>query len=120
MELALSSSRFDDVTVVRVAGEVDVYSAPALKDRLEESVAEPPHRVVVDLADVTFLDSTGLGTLVGALKAAEKLGGTVSITGAHERVLKLFRITGLDEVFTVSEAAAGQADDGTRRANSGA
>lgn len=109
MELSLHSSLVNAVPVLDVGGDVDVYSSPALRERLDQLLVAPPHTVVVNMAEVAFLDSTGLGTLVESLKQAEELGGTLRIAGAQERVVKLFRITGLDSVFTMDDSV----DDAT-------
>jgi anti-sigma B factor antagonist len=95
--------------VVAVSGDVDVYSAPDLKANLS-SLQSGTTPVVVDLSNVAFLDSTGLGALVEARAASSEAGGSLSIVCNHERILKLFTITGLDGVFsihsTVEEAVA--------------
>ena len=91
----------DELSVVDVAGEVDVFSAPELAEQLSQLFDAGRQTVVVDLTSVTFLDSTGLGTLVAARNRAEEAGGQLPIIGSAERVLKLFRITGLDEVFEI-------------------
>ncbi|MEP6599400.1 MAG: STAS domain-containing protein [Actinomycetota bacterium] len=104
MELSLNSSVVDAVPVLEVGGDVDVYSSQALRERLDALLVEAPHSVVVDLSQVAFLDSTGLGTLVESLKQAEELGGTLQIAGPQDRVLKLFRITGLDSVFAIHDS----------------
>jgi anti-sigma B factor antagonist len=83
-----------------VTGEIDVYSAPALRDGLTTLLAEGTG-VVVDLTAVGFLDSTGLGALVTARKTAEDHGVAMPLVCTAERILKLFTITGLDGVFTI-------------------
>lgn len=90
-----------ELSVVDVAGEVDVFSAPELAEQLTQLFDAGRRTVVVDLTSVTFLDSTGLGTLVAARNRAEEAGGQLPIIGSGEQVLKLFRITGLDEVFEI-------------------
>jgi anti-sigma B factor antagonist len=106
VELSLTSAVVGGVTVVSVDGEVDVYSSPALRDRLSDLLDGGASTVVVDLSAVSFLDSTGLGTLVGALNRAEKLGGRLPIVCPQDRLLKLFRITGLDTVFSIHDSVA--------------
>lgn len=101
MELSVSRQSVDGVPVVAVSGEVDVYSAPALKESLTELLQAGVHSVVVDLSDVAFLDSTGLGALVEARSATTEAGGTLPLVCAQERILKLFAITGLDGVFSI-------------------
>jgi anti-sigma B factor antagonist len=66
-----------------------------------ELVEQGARHVVVDLSRVEFLDSTGLGVLVGALKRLRAAGGTLGLVCAHERLLKIFRITALDRVFAL-------------------
>jgi anti-sigma B factor antagonist len=97
--------------VLEIGGEIDVYTAPRLRERLVEMVAAGEKHIVVDLGRVEFLDSTGLGVLVGAHRRLRTSGGSLTLVFAHERLLKIFRITGLDTVFvihsTVEEATTG-------------
>ncbi|MBV9593987.1 MAG: STAS domain-containing protein [Actinobacteria bacterium] len=101
MELSLSSSNVGERTVLSVAGEVDVYSAPQLRDRLTDLIDSGDSGLVVDLSEVSFLDSTGIGTLVAGLNRAAGAGGGLSLVCNQDRILKLFRITGLEGVFTI-------------------
>ncbi len=98
------------VAVVAVSGEVDVYSAPALRDGLTE-LLESGSSVVVDLSDVDFLDSTGLGALVAARTAAAERGASLPLVCTHRRILKLFTITGLDSVFRIHANVADALDE---------
>ena len=82
-------------------GEVDVYTAPRLKEGLVEMIEGGCANVVVDLEAVSFIDSSGLGVLVSALRRARERDGTVHIVCTRENILKIFRITGLDKVFPV-------------------
>ena len=84
-------------TVVEVAGEIDLYSAPGLRAELGRAVetSDSAPRIVVDLSGVTFLDSTGVGVLVGALKGAREAGGQLALCSAQARVRRVFEITGL-------------------------
>jgi anti-sigma B factor antagonist len=95
------SRRSGDVPVVAVSGEVDVYSAPALKESLTGLLNAGTNTVVVDLTEVAFLDSTGLGALVEARAATNEVGGSLLVVCSQERILKLFTITGLDGVFAI-------------------
>jgi anti-sigma B factor antagonist len=104
MELALSTRAVGDHTVLEVGGEVDVYTAPRLRERLIELVEAGARNVVVDLSRVEFLDSTGLGVLVGALKRLRAVGGSLGLVCAQERLLKIFRITALDRVFSLYDS----------------
>jgi anti-sigma B factor antagonist len=91
------------IPVVAVSGEVDVATAPTLRDRLQAAVAQDHSTIVVDLGGVTFLDSTALGVLVGALKRCRDAGGDLRLVAREPRVLKVFEITGLNEVFSISD-----------------
>lgn len=104
VDITLNSHDESGHTVLEVAGEVDVYTAPTLRDRITDLLDGGQRRLVVDLATVEFIDSTGLGVLVGALNRAKELGGELDLVCPQERVLKLLRITGLDHVFTVYES----------------
>lgn len=101
MDLDLSTSHGERYSVVHVSGEIDVYTAPALRERLDEEIDKGRHHLVVDLSGVTFMDSTGLGVLVGRLKLIRVNEGSMRIVCAHDRVLKVFTITGLDKVFEI-------------------
>ncbi|MGW7300937.1 STAS domain-containing protein [Streptomyces sp. NPDC054829] len=94
----------DDVTVVSVANEyrdleISVYTAPALRTVLVDLVNQGRYFLVVDLAGIAFIDSTGLGVLVGALKRVRVHGGEVAVAVPTVRIGKVFRITGLASVF---------------------
>ena len=99
MDLDLSRQSVGGYPVLAVRGEVDVSSAPALRNELDQLLAEGNTTVIVDLSGVGFLDSTGLGALVSARANAADAGGDLPVVCDHERVLKLFTITGLDGVF---------------------
>jgi len=101
VELSVSQQSVGDYCVLAVRGEVDVYSAPDLHDELATLLESGAETVVVDLTEVGFLDSTGLGVLVTARAAAAAAGRALQIACDHERILKLFKITGLDAVFEI-------------------
>ena len=88
-------------TVVSVFGELDVATAPDLKERLTGLVNEGRVKLVLDLSGVDFLDSTGLGMIVSALKRARTHGGDLRIVCTEARITRLFEITGLDKALTV-------------------
>ena len=101
VDLSVSSSEQGAVTIVHVAGEIDVYTAPLLREVLDKQVAAGRTDLVVDLEKVTFMDSTGLGVLVRRLKLVRGQNGTLRIVSGQERILKVFKITGLDKVFHI-------------------
>ena len=101
MDLTLTTREADGHTVVSVGGEIDVYTAPRLRDKITELVGSGHHALVIDLEKVEFLDSTGLGVLVGGLKKVRAQDGTMSLVCSQDRLLKIFKITGLAKVFTI-------------------
>ncbi len=108
MDLSLSTRTVGDRTIVEVGGEI-AYTAPKLREQLVELVNDG-RPLVVDMEGVDFLDSTGLGVLVGGLKRVRAHEGSLRLVCNQERILKIFRITGLTKVFpihtSVDEAVA--------------
>lgn len=96
--------------VVEVDGELDLFSAPVLRDALLQLSGDGRHLVVVELSRLKFMDSSGLGVLIGAAKRAASGGGALCVAGASERVVKVLRVTGLMRVMpafaTVQDAFA--------------
>lgn len=105
MDLTLATREVDGRAVVAVGGEIDVYTAPKLRDSISELVGAGNYNIVVDLEAVEFLDSTGLGVLVGGLKKVRAHDGSLELVCTQERLLKIFRITGLAKVFVIRESA---------------
>ena len=91
------------VPVVRVSGELDMYSAPRLREVLVTLVNEGQADLVVDMADVSFMDSSGLGVLVGVLKRCRTAGGSLVLRHVTPTTGKVLAITGLDRVFSAPE-----------------
>ncbi len=107
MDLTLSTREVDGTTIVAVGGEIDVYTAPKLRDKITELVADGVYTIVIDMEGVEFLDSTGLGVLVGGLKKVRAHDGSLELICTQDRLLKIFRITGLAKVFVIHDSADG-------------
>ena len=105
VDLTLTTREADGKTIVAVGGEIDVYTAPKLRDKISELVATGAYDIVVDMHEVEFLDSTGLGMLVGGLKKVRAHDGSLRLVCNQDRLLKIFRITGLAKVFVIHETA---------------
>jgi anti-sigma B factor antagonist len=105
VDLTLETRDVDGRTVVAVGGEIDVYTAPKLRDKITELVAAGVYDLVIDMQAVEFLDSTGLGVLVGGLKKVRAHDGSLQLVCKQDRLLKIFRITGLAKVFVIHESA---------------
>ena len=87
--------------VLAVRGEIDLFTAPELKQVLAESIEAGRVRIIVDLTETTFLDSTALGVLIGAVKRLRSRDGALAIVNVDENIAKTFEITGLDQMFTI-------------------
>ncbi|NBU32061.1 MAG: anti-sigma factor antagonist [Actinobacteria bacterium] len=99
MLLAVRSN--EDHTVVSVEGEIDLSNSDDLDEAIIQALSNSTARITVDLTDVTFLDSSGLGVIVKGLKRAAEAESTFDVVASNERVLKVFKITGLDSVITI-------------------
>lgn len=93
-----------EVTVVAVAGQIDLYTAPHLRHTLDGLIAQGHTRLVVDLREVDFIDSTGLGVLVARHRLLRHQDGWMHLVATSERVLRVVAITGLDTVFVVGDS----------------
>jgi anti-sigma B factor antagonist len=101
-EFALTEDSLDaDRHVVAVRGEIDLFTAPELKQKLTDAIESGKSRLVVDLSDTTFLDSTALGVLIGAVKRLRTREGALVIVNVDQNIAKTFEITGLDQIFTI-------------------
>ena len=94
----------DDTHLIELGGEVDLYTAPELKERLLEVIRDGKTRIVVDLSETTFIDSTTLGVLIGAVKRLRPSGGSLGLVCSDPNIRKIFEITGLDKVFPIEES----------------
>jgi anti-sigma B factor antagonist len=99
MQLRTEVSSLNGWTVVSVYGELDVASAPELRERLIEPVTGGAHLLILDLEGLDFLDSTGLGAIISALKRARTNGGDLRLVCTQSRIRRLFEITALDKAF---------------------
>ena len=101
-EFAITEQTIDaERHVLAVRGEIDLFTAPELKQVLAESIEAGRIRIIVDLTDTTFLDSTALGVLIGAVKRLRSRHGALAIVNVDENIAKTFEITGLDQIFTI-------------------
>ena len=101
VHFAVTESETEGTAVLAVQGEVDVSTAPELRERLL-ALAEAGRTVaVVDLSDVSFVDSTALGVLVSGVKRLRSAGGDLRLVVTQPRISKVFEITGLNDVFRI-------------------
>lgn len=111
MDLHLSARAGQACTVVHGAGELDMDTSPQLQDLLQEITDKGATRVVLDLADVTFMDSSGLGVLMVWFKELDDRGGRLCVAAVREPVKYVFRLSAVDRVLSVYDTVdAAEAD----------
>ncbi len=106
MDMRVQVEHLDGWALARVSGDVDVATAPRLRDRLVGLISDGQAKLVLDLDGVDFLDSTGLGVIVGVLKRARTVGGDLRLVCNRPAIRKVFEITSLDRTMPLSETAA--------------
>ena len=100
-QLDLHTEEGEGVVTVRLAGELDLSQADNFREALVRAEALEPPALVVDLRGVSFMDSTGLRLLLGAMRSCEEAGRRFAIVRGQEQVQDLFRVAGLDDVFEI-------------------
>ena len=87
--------------VLPLKGEIDLHVSPSVTASLNEMIAKRPERLVVDLSEVSYIDSAGLAALIGAMQKVEDYGGKFALAGLQETVRSIFEISRLDQVFQI-------------------
>jgi anti-sigma B factor antagonist len=100
-ELNFVEDKTDDYVKVTLSGEVDIYTSQELKENLYRVVEANKKDLIIDCKELNYIDSTGLGIFVGALKKAKQYEKKITITNLKDNIKKLFIITGLDKIFEV-------------------
>jgi anti-sigma B factor antagonist len=90
-----------DSYVVELGGEIDVYTSPKVKDAITELIDQGHYNLVISLEKVRYIDSTGLGVLIGGLKRVREHGGSVNLVCTNPQIRKIFDITGLVRIFGI-------------------
>jgi anti-sigma B factor antagonist len=102
IEFAIEDHRAgEDTHVVAVKGEIDLFTAPEFKQRMSHPIDDGVQRLVVDLSHTTFIDSSSLGVLIGAHRRLKQRNGSLVVVCDNDTIVKTFKITGLDGVFTL-------------------
>jgi len=107
MNLTVNVVEAGEKSILNVSGEIDAYTAPKLKDSLLPLCKESGKVVEVNLENVNYMDSTGLGVFVSALKATKEHNSSLALIHLQDRVLRIFEITGLDDIITIKAAIRG-------------
>lgn len=105
MNMDISTTEKENEYVIVLSGELDVYTAPELQNVLDPIRQAGTHDVNIDLTDVGYMDSTGLGIFVGTLKDLNQHDKSLRVSGASKRILRLFEITGLRDLMHINEAS---------------
>jgi len=100
-ELIFKEKHNGELIDVAISGEVDIYTSQQLKDKLYSLIDQNNSDIRLDFKDLTYIDSTGLGILVGALKKAREKDRNIKISNLKGNINKLFLITGLDKLFLI-------------------
>lgn len=100
-ELPVSITQEDGHVIVRPTGEIDLSRAPSFRESLMRVSQQRPHRMIVDLEDVSYMDSSGVATLVEAMQTARKSGYSLVLCRMDDRVRSIFEIAKLDVVFKI-------------------
>ena len=95
------ATRQSHFNVLPLKGEIDLHVSPSLTASLNEMIEKKPKRVVVDLSDVSYIDSAGLAALIQAMQKVEGYGGKFMLAGLQETVRSIFEISRLDQVFQI-------------------
>ncbi len=90
-----------DLPIISLQGEVDVYTAPQLKQQMIVLLEQGAREIIVDLTNVDYLDSTALGVLIGGLKRLREVDGNLALICPNARIRRVFEITGLDKIFDI-------------------
>jgi anti-sigma B factor antagonist len=102
MDFAITDRKIDDDRhVVAVTGEIDLFTAPEFKQRVSAPIDAGRSNVIIDLTATRFIDSSSLGVLIGAHRRLKLRGGSLVVVCDNDAIVKTFRITGLDGVFTL-------------------
>ena len=90
-----------DVVIFRIKGDIDAYSSPSLKDKIVKEIDNGVKRVILNLTNVDYIDSAGLGVLVALLKRIKKEQGVLRIAGLKPNIMKIFQLTRLNQIFDI-------------------
>ena len=100
--MAVKTETKNGLMICRVEGEIDISSSPDIKKIFDKLIAQKIPRIVVDLSNVSYVDSSGLATLVGILKNMRSYGGKMKLAGMSSKIKSLFEITKLDKLFDIA------------------
>lgn len=107
MNIKIEVNELDLLFEVKVQGEIDVYTAPKLREIVSPLSEKEKANIVIDLSGVSYMDSTGLGVIVGVFKSIRSHDGELKLVGLSERLKRLFEITGLADIININSQIEG-------------
>ena len=102
--LHIELEKRDDYTICRPVGELDAYTVGQFREALGELASEP--KLLIDMSEVPFVDSAGLGALIGGIRRAREAGGDVAVCCNRPTLVRLLHTTGFDRIVTVTDTLA--------------
>lgn len=111
MSLKITNTVEEKVAVLKIDGEVDMFSSPQARNAIMELVKRRVPRVIVELSGVSYMDSSGVATLIEGLQLCQKYNGTLVVAGLRDNVREVFELTRLDKIFQIfQDVNAARAD----------
>lgn len=102
MDIKIESKALSDgIQSIEIHGEIDVYTSPKVKEMITELIEKQNFNLIINLEGVRYIDSTGLGVLIGALKKVREKDGCINLVCNNPQIKKIFNITGLVKIFGI-------------------
>ncbi|WP_085993420.1 STAS domain-containing protein [Oceanobacillus senegalensis] len=112
MELSIDLVKNNEILVFALSGEIDAYTAPKLKERLLPATQKTGSFIEIDMSNVSYMDSTGLGVFISALKSTKENKSQMKLINIVDRVYRVFQITGLDEIMDIEPSCKVEKNNG--------
>jgi anti-sigma B factor antagonist len=100
----INSRSIDSITVLDISGEIDLYNAPEIKDIINKLIEEKKYNVIINLEQVSYIDSSGIGALISSLSNLKKYQGGLKIINVFASVRKVFELTKLTSFFEIYDS----------------
>ncbi|WP_046175782.1 anti-sigma factor antagonist [Domibacillus indicus] len=107
MNISIDVQEQEQQTTIKISGEIDAYTAPKLRETAFPYTEKKETNLVIDLSEVSYMDSTGLGVFVGLFKSLNANDGTMKLVGLSDRLKRLFDITGLADIMNINSGSEG-------------
>ncbi len=101
MRIETSLRHLDGIPVLDVVGEIDIYTTPQFKEAVSAAIDENKPAIIINMTQVTYMDSSGFGTLLSATKRLRPLDGALYLTGCNDSIQRMLQITRLNTIFGV-------------------